>query len=80
MTGKDLILYILHNNLEDEVVLEDGFFVGFMDENEAAAKFSVGVWTIQVWHTLGVLDGIKIGDRLYFLKDTPDPRQRRNDL
>ena len=41
MTGRDLIIYIMQNNLEDEVVLKDGFFVGFMDENEAAAKFGV---------------------------------------
>ena len=46
MTGKDLIIYILQNNLEDEVVLKEGFFVGFMDQNEAAVKFNVGVWTI----------------------------------
>lgn len=75
MTGKDLILYILQNNLEDEVVLKDGFFVGFMDETEAAAKFGVGVWTIRAWHALGVIDGIASGDKLYFLKSMPDPRK-----
>lgn len=75
MTGKDLIIYILQNDLEDEVVLKDGFFVGFMDENEAAVKFDVGVWTIIAWFTIGVLDGIQVGEKLYFLKSTPDPRK-----
>jgi hypothetical protein len=75
MTGKDLIIYILQNNLEDEVVLSDGFFVGFMDQNEAAAKFSVGVWTIWAWYSIGAIDGIKVGDDLYFRKDVQDPRR-----
>ena len=40
MTGRDLIIYILTNNLENEqVVNQDGVFVGFMGETEAAAKF-----------------------------------------
>ena len=75
MTGRDLIIYIMQNNLEDEVVLKDGFFVGFMDENEAAAKFSVGVETIRVWYSLRMLDGIRVGKKLYFFKNVPDPRK-----
>ena len=42
MTGKELILYILQNNLENTIVLEDCFFIGFMTEKEAAVKFEVG--------------------------------------
>lgn len=75
MTGREMIIYIMQNNLEDEVVLKNGFFVGFMDEREAAAKFGVGVETIQVWYSLGMLDGIRVGEKLYFLKNVPDPRK-----
>lgn len=74
MTGKELILYILQNNLENTVVLEDGFFVGFMTEDEAAAKFNVGVATIRAWYHCKMLKGTRIGDSLYFLKDVADPR------
>lgn len=74
MTGKELILYILQNNLEDTVVLEDGFFIGFMTAEEAAAKFGVGVATIWTWYYYGRINGLKIGDSLYFLKDVADPR------
>jgi hypothetical protein len=74
MTGKELILYILHNNLENVVVLEDGFFVGFMTEEEAAVKFGVGVAQIRAWYCCEMLKGTKIGDSLYFLKDVADPR------
>jgi hypothetical protein len=43
MTGRDLIVYILQNNLENEPVFKDGKFIGFMTEGEAAEKFDVGV-------------------------------------
>lgn len=75
MTGRELIFYIMQNNLEDEVVLKDGFFVGFMDENEAAVKLGVGVETIKAWYSLNWLDGFKVGEKLYFLKNMPDPRK-----
>lgn len=75
MTGRELIMFILENKLEDEVVIKDGIFVGFMDEYEAAAMFDVGVATVRTWHTMGKLSGVKIGDRLYFLRDAKDPRK-----
>ena len=74
MTGKELILYILQNNLENTIVLEDGFFTGFMTEAEAAVKFNVGVATIRAWYQCRWIDGTKIGDSLYFRKDVADPR------
>ena len=75
MTGRDLIIYILQNNLEDEVVLKDGVFIGFMDENEAALKFDVGIWTIRAWHLVGTLKGYIVGGKLYFPKNVTDPRK-----
>ena len=74
MTGKELILYILQNNLENTIVLQDGFFIGFMTEEEAAVKFGVGTATIRGWYYCNLLTGTKIGDSLYFLKDVADPR------
>lgn len=75
MTGRDLILYILENKLEDEIVIKDGIFIWLMDEEEAAVKFGVGVAQIRAWYVTGILDGTKIGDRLYFLRNTKDPRK-----
>ena len=65
MTGRDLIIYILANNLENEPIIQDGTFLGFITAKEAASKFSVGEATIKVWVSLGMLDGIVIGDELY---------------
>lgn len=75
MTGRDLILYILENNLENEPVVKDGIFIGLMSEEEAAAKFDVGVSTIRVYNTLKMLDGIEINGRMYFLRNAKDPRK-----
>ena len=70
MTGRELIIFIMQNKLEDKVLLE------LMNETEAAAKFDVGVATIRVWYDYGyITGGLDIGGTLYLLKDTPDPRK-----
>lgn len=75
MTGRELIIYILENKLEDVEVLKDGIFVvGLMDVNETAAKFDVGVSTIMAWHKMKKLQGVTIGDAVFFFKDCLDPR------
>lgn len=76
MTGRDLIIYILQNNLEDENVFENGMFIGFMSEEEAAARFKVGVPTIRVWHTLGFINSVSIGDSIFVFRNTEDPRNK----
>ena len=61
MTGRDLIVYILENRLEDEVLS------WFMTVEEAAIKFNVGVETVKLWYKLGFVSGITIGDNIYIL-------------
>ena len=46
MTGRDLIIYILENHLEDEELFKDGKLPGLMTYEEAAVKFDVGKETI----------------------------------
>lgn len=74
MTGRELILYILENNLENEVVIKDGIFVWLMSEEEAAVKFGVGVAQVRAWYMCQMLSGTQIGGRLYFLRTESDPR------
>ena len=78
MTGRDLIIYILQHNLENEEVLKDGIFLGFMTVEQAAARFNVGVETMMLWHEFGWIKGVKLGDTLYFLQDVEDPRGKTN--
>lgn len=73
MTGKDLIIYILQNDLEDVSVIGIVKKV-LLTENQLAAKFDVGVDTIRVWQTLKLINGISIGGSVYYYNDTPDPR------
>ena len=67
MTGRELIVYIMQNHLEDEPVFKDGMFTGFIGEEEAAIRHGVGVATIRAWYECGMIRGFKIGDSLFFL-------------
>lgn len=79
MTGKDLIIYILQNSLENEEVFKDGNInfdlFGLMSAEEAAAKFNVGMATVVTWRMFNNLEGVQIGDSLYFMKNATDPRK-----
>lgn len=74
MTGRELIIYILQNNLEDSNVFD--FLIPVED---VAKKFSVGSETVKVWFRLGLVQGFVIGDKLFCTKDVKDPRSGRND-
>ena len=60
MTGRDMIMYILENHLEDEELFKDGKIPGLMTYEEAAVKFGVGIDTIKAWIVLGTLDAVTI--------------------
>lgn len=65
VTGRELIIYILSNGLEDEPVYKDGAILGFITAEEAARKFNVGLATIYIWVDLDMLDGVRVADKLY---------------
>lgn len=60
MTGRDLIIHILENHLEDEDIFKDGMIPGFITVFEAAKKFDVGIETVQTWVLRGHLDSVRI--------------------
>ena len=70
MTGRELILYILENNLEDEPVIKDDKIMGFLTSLEAAAKFNVGVRTVDAWVSLGYIDSVRFMDELLIPANT----------
>lgn len=71
MTGRDLIIYILQHDLEDEDIFKDGKFALGVSLEKAAEQFSVGVETIKAWLELGWLKGVKINDDQYVFPDVP---------
>ncbi len=73
MTGRDLIVYILENNLEDEPVFKDGVLLGFMSIGKAAEKFNVGKSTVEIWIRLGQLKGVKVGNTFLIPANVKSP-------
>lgn len=73
MTGRDLIIYIIQNRLEDEEVYKDGVFLGFMGEVEAALYFGVGLSTIRTWFEEGMIPGIKLGNLIFIPANAKHP-------
>ena len=66
MTGKELIMYILANNLENEPVFKDDTFIGFVTEDQFAIAMNVGVATVRTWIDIGMIGySLKIGDKYY---------------
>ena len=69
MTGRELIIYILSNNLEDELVIKDGKLVGFMSAEDVAVNLGAGVPTVKALLRIGKLEGYPLGDSLFIPKD-----------
>lgn len=69
MTGRDLIIYILKNGLEDKPVFENGKFIGLVTLEETAFKKQVGPATIQAWVDLGFMEGVTVKPGIYIPVD-----------
>lgn len=76
MKGKELILYILMNNLEDQDVIdENGVMIGFMTIEDAAVKYNVGVATVRVWVNQGLIRGFRVAENILIpaSEERPNP-------
>ena len=76
MTGRELIVYILRNGLENEQVFKDGKLLGFITAGEAAEKLNVGLETINVYFLMGWIEGVTINGSLYIRADVESPVQQ----
>ena len=65
MTGRDVIIYILENHLEDEEFFKEGKIPGLLTYEEPAVKFNVGTFTIKAWVDCGYLKCITIYGNRY---------------
>ena len=83
MTGKDLIMYILENNLENELLFDKTRvgqeLLGFTTVMDAAIRFGVGVSTIQTWYKLGMIEGFEIGDTIFIQIYQKNPMEEGKD-
>ena len=76
MTGRDLILYILANNLEDKPVFENGRFIGFVTTSDVAVEKNVGLATVHAWIHQGRLDSIAVREGIYIPANYKAPIDR----
>lgn len=72
-TGRDLIIYILANNLEDAPIYKNGRLLGFITIHEAAAKMNVGVNTVFAWLQRSQIEGVVIGGEIFIPADVKSP-------
>lgn len=80
MTGRDLILYILANGLEDKPVFEDGKFIGFLRVDEVAVRMNVGTATVYAWVSQDRFSGINVNGTLYIPANFIPPVEERVSL
>ena len=80
MKGKDLIEYIVNNDLQDEEFFTNKSILGMMNEEDAAKKFNVGVSTIGVWVNKDMVKGFNMNGVIYIPVDTVDPRLEKGQL
>ena len=73
MTGRDLIIYILENGLENEPIYKDGSIIGLMSIGQAAEKWNVGKETVRTWTVMGMIDYVMI-DTVIYIPATSAPK------
>lgn len=78
MTGRELIVYILQNGLEDEpmgpVITDDGI-LGFMTVAEVAEKYNVGTATVYAWIVSESVNTICMDGEVYIPCDFKPPME-----
>lgn len=75
ITGKDVIIYILENDLVDKVVISEADVSDiFLTMEEVAIKFDTGIAVIEALYELGMIKGYDIGGHVYFSKNIQNPK------
>ena len=71
MTGRDLIVLVMENNLENVDIFDKKFIESIMPTVEkVAVTFNVGVATVDAWLEGGCLDGVELDGQVYILPDS----------
>lgn len=76
MVGRDLIIYILENGLENEPIFEDGKFIGFKTMLEVAKELDVGIETVRAWAQLSMIPYVAVGGIIYIPANYEPPMKK----
>lgn len=74
MTGRDIMMFILENHLEDVDLLNAEEIPNFVTVEKAAVNFGVGTAVVQAWLDKGMLDYVLIANRV-FIPENAKPRK-----
>lgn len=75
MTGRELIIYILKNHLEDKEMFENGRVTGFLYPIDFAVKKRVGLNTVLAWVESGMVPSVKICGHTYIPENAEVKKQ-----
>lgn len=78
MTGRELIMYILANDLENEPVFKNGNFIGFVSPSDVAKKSNVGFATVYTWIHQGRLDSVSVQEGIYIPANYVAPNEKKS--
>lgn len=65
MTGRELIIFVMENHLEDVTIFDGNMLPGLMTLDEAAVKWHSGRNTLKALFEMGKLPGVVIDEKLY---------------
>lgn len=68
MTGRELMLFILENHLEDVVIFDGENFRGFVTLDEAAVMLNYGIHTVKALYEMGKIPGFAMNGTAYIYK------------
>lgn len=77
MTGRDLIIYILENHLEDVEIFNDETKPFLVPLDKAAVELGCWLAGVKALLSIGKIKGIKINDK-YYIFSTEIERAKRN--
>lgn len=70
MDGRELIIYILKNGLENENIFSEEFLKFMPTIETVAVAFNVGVATVEAWIRNNCLHAIEVEGRVYITPDS----------
>lgn len=79
MNGRELIIYILENHLEEQDLFADGILPLFITVEEAAVKWNCGSATVKTMIDLNKVKGSKIGEKYFVLANESNPFKKETD-
>lgn len=77
MTGRELIIFILENNLEDVSIFDGDMLPGLMTLDEAAVKWHSGRNTLKALFEMGKIPGVIIDEKIYIHKSVENPFSKK---